>query len=191
HVLNLAVSEGMKVVVNSIVKLQNFVSYIRKSQPLFEDLKKVFQANRRPFLVPDLDISTRWNSTYNMIEKMFRIRQMTENNPALRERYLSKTKWHEIEAIVLLLEPIARATLILSSSTRPTIEDLYMIFPTILNILHDALDSEIQINNQIAQRMYKKLNDYWTVLQTCCSVSVALDPNMKLSSFDSKTAIIV
>ncbi|CAG8810672.1 19133_t:CDS:2, partial [Gigaspora rosea] len=24
-----------------------------------EDLKKVFQANRRPFLVPDLDISTR------------------------------------------------------------------------------------------------------------------------------------
>ncbi|CAG8810670.1 19132_t:CDS:2, partial [Gigaspora rosea] len=75
---------------------------------------------------------------------MFQIRQMTddlvEDNPPLRERYLSKTECHEIEAIVLLLEPMARATLILSSSTRPTMGDLHLIFPTILNILHDALD---------------------------------------------------
>ena len=40
HVLNLAVCDGMKIVVNSITKLRNFASYIRKSQPLFEDLKK-------------------------------------------------------------------------------------------------------------------------------------------------------
>ncbi|CAG8763741.1 10340_t:CDS:2, partial [Dentiscutata erythropus] len=42
---------------------------------------------------------------------------LVEDNPALEEWYLSNTEWHEIEAIVKLLEPIARATLILSSST--------------------------------------------------------------------------
>lgn len=86
HVLNLAVSEGMKVAANSITKLRNFASYIRKSQPLFEELKRIFQANGASFLVPDLDVPTRWNSTYIMIEKMFRIRKMTDD--------LVKDNWH-------------------------------------------------------------------------------------------------
>ncbi|CAG8753408.1 21265_t:CDS:2 [Cetraspora pellucida] len=116
---------------------------------------------------------------------------LVEDNPALRKQYLTETEWYEVEAIVILLEPIAKATLILSLLTCPMMRDLYMIFPTILNILYNALNSKIQINSQIAQRIYKKLNDYWSVLRTCCSVLVALDPNIKLSSFDSKTAIIV
>lgn len=70
HVLNLAVSDSMKVVVNSINKLRNFASYIRKSQPIFEELKKIFEMRGKPFLVPDLNIPTRWNSTYTMIEKL-------------------------------------------------------------------------------------------------------------------------
>ena len=104
HVLNLSVSEGMKIVVNSITKLRNFASYIRKSQPLFEDLKRIFQANGRPFLVPDLDVPTRWNSTYIMIEKMFRIREITddlvEDNPVLKDRYLSDNEWNEISVSI-------------------------------------------------------------------------------------------
>ncbi|CAG8514582.1 9450_t:CDS:2 [Cetraspora pellucida] len=96
HVLNLTVSEGMKVVVNSIIKLRNFISYICKSQLLFEELKKVFQANRKFFLITDLD-----------------------NNSALRDWYLNEAEWHK--AIVILLKPIARAMPILSSSTCPII----------------------------------------------------------------------
>ena len=40
YVLNFAVCDGMKIVINSIIKLCNFASYVRKLQPLFEDLKK-------------------------------------------------------------------------------------------------------------------------------------------------------
>jgi len=61
----------MKFIVNSITKLRIFASYIRKSQPLFEELKKIFELKGKPFLMPDLDVPTRWNSTYTMIEKMF------------------------------------------------------------------------------------------------------------------------
>jgi hypothetical protein len=39
HVLNLAVSNRMRVVANSITKLRNFTSYIYQSQPIFEELK--------------------------------------------------------------------------------------------------------------------------------------------------------
>ncbi|CAG8458662.1 9042_t:CDS:2 [Gigaspora rosea] len=47
----------------SNMDLNTFAGYIRKSQPLFEELKRIFQANGKPFLVPDLDVPTRWNST--------------------------------------------------------------------------------------------------------------------------------
>ncbi|CAG8617048.1 10664_t:CDS:2, partial [Dentiscutata erythropus] len=40
-----------------------------------------------------------------------------KDNPALRDRYLNEAKWHEIEAIVILLEPMAKAMPILSSSS--------------------------------------------------------------------------
>ncbi|CAG8769348.1 36926_t:CDS:1 [Gigaspora margarita] len=69
--------------------------------------------------------------------------------------------------------------------------DLHLIFPTILNILHDALNSEIQIKCQIVQRIYKKLGDYWAILRNCCSISVVLDPTIKLLSFDDETAPII
>src|SRR6266542_2354909 len=36
--------------------------------------------------------------------------------------------------------------------------------------------------------MYKKLNDYWATLRDYCHMSVVLDPNTKLSSFDDETA---
>ncbi|CAG8473089.1 12560_t:CDS:2, partial [Gigaspora margarita] len=142
HVLNLVVSEGMKVTINSITKLRNFASYIRKSQPIFEDLKKIFQLNGRPFLVPDLDMTD----------------YLVEDNPTLKDQYLNEIEWSEIEANDMLLEPMTKATTILSSSTHPTIGDLHMIFPN--NILRD------------------------------CCIFIALDPGMKMSSFDNETTII-
>jgi len=85
---------------------------------------------------------------------------------------------------------MAKATTLLSSSSYPTMGDLHIIFPVILKFL----DNECENGNtmpstkgQIARRMYKKLNDYWATLRDCCHMSVVLDPNTKLSSFDDET----
>lgn len=85
---------------------------------------------------------------------------------------------------------MAKATNLLSSSSYPTMGDLHIIFPVILKILNDASENGNimpSIKGQIARRMYKKLNDYWAILQDCCYLSVVLDPNTKLSSFDNET----
>ena len=107
HVLNLAVSDGMKVIVNSITKLRTFASYIHKSQPLFEELKKIFELKGKPFLMPDLDVPTRWNSTYTMIEKMFWICDMTDilvdSNIVLKDHYLNEKDWNKIDVNIYLV----------------------------------------------------------------------------------------
>ncbi|CAB4431421.1 unnamed protein product [Rhizophagus irregularis] len=195
HVLNLAVSDGMRVVVNSITKLRNFTSYIHRSQPIFEELKKIFEMKGQPFLVPDLDVPTQWNSTYMMINKFRRIREMTDIlvalNTKLKEQYPTDEDWNEINAIATLLESIAEATNLLSASSYPTMGDLHIVFPVILKILSNALETDnntVSIQNQIAQRMYLKLHNYWTNMRNSCYASVVLDPNVKLSSFDEETA---
>jgi hypothetical protein len=49
----------------------------------------------KPFLVPDLDNPIRWNSTFLMIEKLGKIRVMTDIliifNHSLRENYLTES----------------------------------------------------------------------------------------------------
>src|SRR2546421_7149053 len=42
HILNLAVTKGISVVDESIKKAREFASHIRRSQPCFEELKKIF-----------------------------------------------------------------------------------------------------------------------------------------------------
>jgi hypothetical protein len=85
---------------------------------------------------------------------------------------------------------MAEATNLLSSSSYPTLGDLHIIFPAIINILSEELktnNNTMLIKSQIAQRMYTKLNNYWTNMKDSCYVSVVLDPNVKLSSFNEET----
>ncbi len=97
----------MKVIINSITKLHIFASYIRKSQPLFEELKKIFELKGKSFLMPDLDVLIHWNSTYTMIEKMFRIHDMTDilvdSNITLKDHYLNEEDWNEINVNIYLV----------------------------------------------------------------------------------------
>ena len=67
HTLNLIVMEGLKFVDIAIIKARLFASIIRNSQPIFEELKQIFKMKNKPFLKPDLDVPTRWNSTFLMI----------------------------------------------------------------------------------------------------------------------------
>lgn len=61
---------------------------------------------RKPFLVPDLDIPTRWNNTYTIIEKLHRIREMTDIlmacNHILKEWYPTDEDCDEIDVSIML-----------------------------------------------------------------------------------------
>lgn len=86
----------------------------------------------KPFLVPDLDCETRWNSLYLMLNKLCRIREMTDilvaSVPQLKSSYMTDQDWVNINTIMILLEPIYEATKLLSSSSHPTIGDVRTVF---------------------------------------------------------------
>jgi len=106
HILNIAVQEGIKLINNPIEKARKFASKIKNSQPLFEELKRIFEMKEKPFLVPEVDIPTRWNSLYLSIQKLYRIKNMTDilvfSNPQLQNIYPTQDEWKDININIYL-----------------------------------------------------------------------------------------
>ena len=100
HILNLMVNQGLSKASMSITKARRFASHIKNSQRQFEELKKIFKMKEKPFLVPQSDVPTRWNSTYLMIVRLQEIREMMDilvaSNPSLKTMYLEEDDWKQL-----------------------------------------------------------------------------------------------
>lgn len=143
----------------------------------------------KPFLVPDLDCETRWNSLYLMLNKLCRIREMTDilvaSVPQLKSSYMTDQDWVNINTIMILLEPIYEATKLLSSSSHPTIGDVRTVFFVIIMQLTEAKNEVNPIKSRIAEKILEKLDKYWNELQSALPEAVLLDPSSKFSTFGS------
>jgi len=74
HILNIAVKHGLQVHDGTVEKVHKFMEKIRNSVNLMEDFKQIFHSQSIEFLSPQLDVDTRWNSTYLMLNKMCQIK---------------------------------------------------------------------------------------------------------------------
>ena len=74
HILNIAVQHGLQVCDQSVDKVRKFMNKVKNSNKLLEDFKKIFKSQSISFLLPQLDINIRWNSTFLMIEKFIKMK---------------------------------------------------------------------------------------------------------------------
>ncbi|CAG8627889.1 2722_t:CDS:2, partial [Scutellospora calospora] len=115
HVLNIAVSYG-----------------IQYQTPLIDK-----------YITPKIDVIIRWNSIYNML---YRFKLMhTELNLLvtkykLRDIFLNNDEFKEIDDLLNLLYPILEATVLLSSSSYPTMSDIRLSFKGVLHHLSRFID---------------------------------------------------
>ena len=98
----------MKYLDSSIIKLRKFVIKIRNSQLLVDDLKSICKIKGKKFLMPIQDIETRWNATYQMIERQISMRDIMEilvnsHKNTLENLYPTNTKWKTILVCILNL----------------------------------------------------------------------------------------
>ncbi|CAG8575206.1 4374_t:CDS:2 [Ambispora gerdemannii] len=146
HVLNIAITHGMELSVGIINKVRTFVTKIRNSTILCDILRSYCQVIKKNYIKPELDVITRWNSTYQMLEKFKIMRKelnfLVASNKNLASLYFEDTEWNDIDPIIELLEPMFKATKILSLSTYPTMKEECMM----------------------AESIRKKLADYWNLL---------------------------
>jgi len=106
HIINLAVKAGMKHLDTSIMKLRRFVIKIRNSQVLLDDLKSICRIKNKEFLMPIQDVETRWNATYQMIERQIVMQDVMEilvnsHENILKSLYPTSSEWPKIMVYIL------------------------------------------------------------------------------------------
>ena len=196
HILNLIVQDGLKDLNESFVKIRNVVRYVKSSPNRFEKFKACVEKEKiQSKSLLCLDVSTRWNSTYLMLESALKFvaafeRMEEDDGHFLRyfedpssgpPRFLD---WENVRLFTKFLGMFYEATLRFSGS----------LFVTTNMYFHELISLQDQLNQLcngrgdpllkgMAQRMKLKYDKYWGSvdrINPMLFVAVVVDPRYKL-----------
>uniref|UniRef100_A0A7N0V7W0 hAT-like transposase RNase-H fold domain-containing protein n=1 Tax=Kalanchoe fedtschenkoi TaxID=63787 RepID=A0A7N0V7W0_KALFE len=170
---------------DTITKIRRSVRYLTHSnygKQKFENAKKHCKLENKK-KVPS-DVSTRWNSTYLMIEAALDLKDAFFRLSEIDSNYEHNPTDHEWEHAKLLCECLKtfyNATLQFSGSNFPTSN---IFFPLICDISLKLKDWEYGSDERLsifALRMRLKFDKYWEGCFVMLAVVVMFDPRFKLA----------
>ncbi|CAB5193439.1 unnamed protein product [Rhizophagus irregularis] len=97
-----------------------------------------------------LDVSTRWNSTFDMINRALYLKEAL-NSLALSEKDLKNfvimdDEWTELEKVKLFLEKFKEITVLMSSSSYPTLSMLIPLYNALIDHMEDYMFEDEDVN---------------------------------------------
>jgi len=119
HVLHLAVTDLFKDNVEAVQRVKDVVTYFHHNTNALPRLKDFCSGHGEHYRKPKQDVSTRWNSTYDMLVVMIAmkagLRAVTESPQ------VSDAHWAVVKNLISLLAPFKHATEELSAANKPTL----------------------------------------------------------------------
>jgi hypothetical protein len=199
HIVNLIVQDGLKELDTSVKRVRAAVRYIKSSPARIGKFKKCAElekVNTKAFLC--LDVVTRWNSTYNMLnaavayEKVFE--RYAEDDPYYtidlnankQPGVPDSDDWENATKMAEFLQHFHKLTLRVSVTLHPTAHIFFHEVAELIILLRSWCESSDPLRKEMAKRMLVKYNKYWgdhTSFNILIFVAVALDPRYKLSNY--------
>ena len=151
---------------------------------LKEVLKSHTIFNNEPQIIPGLDIKIRWNSIYDMLFSVVRIKNslisMCVKEADLKEFTLEDGDWDVIEAFLKILRPFKQATVDLCGEKKTDGSKLHLI----LSIIGKHIDS---LKKDASYNLFKdgfdamglKFDKYWKEIEEYSLICHVLDPRFK------------
>ncbi|XP_050895477.1 zinc finger BED domain-containing protein RICESLEEPER 2-like [Lathyrus oleraceus] len=193
HILNLVVQDGLEDYHSSISKIRNAVRYVRASPGRMDRFKTCIKEVRlQEKSIVQLDVSTRWNSTYIMLEsalkfqKAFkRLSEKCADFVLMKDGIPNKEDWDNAKCFVNFLKIFFDITKKVSGSTFVTSSQYFNEHIKILTTLNGwiELKSSDNLLGIMAENMKVKYDKYWGKVEKMnmlIFVAVVLDPRHKM-----------
>ncbi|XP_054806323.1 zinc finger BED domain-containing protein RICESLEEPER 2-like [Prosopis cineraria] len=199
HVLNLVVNEGIKHMKDSFEAIQSAVRYVRSSPSRFLKFKNWVESEKKTKSLVCLDVSTRWNSTYLMLQAAMKFQKVFERMRDEDDDYIaffnSKQEegvfsgpilddWKNAKVFIKFLKIFYDITLKFSSSLIVTSNDCFHQIARVQKMLQKHIgNSGNTFLADMSFKMYMKFDKYWGQadnMNPLLIVAVILDPRYKL-----------
>lgn len=190
HTLNLTVNESIKDsenVAQILAKCRDLVAHFKRSTKSAEILRNVQKQMNLPELKVKQDVITRWNSAYQMIERLLEIKiPLSAALASISQppQALESTDWDVVKDCAVILKPLEEITIELSGHKYPTMS---MIVPLVRGL--QMMLKSMQMNTEPGKIIQRKLVDSISRrlggLETNKTVSKACfcDPRFKKKGF--------
>lgn len=174
HVINLAVKSCLELVrseVHSIRKLINSLRASVKRRELFDRVRT--ELGERKYDIPSLDVETRWNSTFYMVQAAYKCRHVLSSVihrvPELGNLVVTEEEWERAARICEFLSTAASVTEYHSGRKFVTLSLSTMGFKLLVRNCNVAKSSTNTALKEVATAMLAKLEQYDSLI--CCELA--------------------
>ena len=154
HTVQLSVTAGLKPIEPTLKRVRELVKFIRKSIPTMNEVirlqTELKQRDEKAGikdekwsgpLKPILDVATRWNSSFRMLQRIFQLKphinSVLVNSKKYAKLLLTASEWSAVEELVEVLGPFNEATEMISGESYPTLSLVYPVFCNLWTLATD------------------------------------------------------
>ena len=195
HITNLIVGDGLKEISSSISSIRNAVRYVRSSPARFKRFKECVAEERiQSKALLCMDVPTRWNSTYMMLESALKYQKVFEkmDDDLYYRSHFDDAKidgppidsdWENAKIFVRFLKTFYDLTMKLSGTLYATSN---LFFNEICEVKQELIilsEEEDNLLSQMAMGMEKKFDKYWGSLEKMNVImffGLIIDPQYKM-----------
>lgn len=183
----------------TVPKLRKLVKKIRKSPQMRQKVENHCKFYKMEYRVPVIDVATRWNSTFQMLERAdylkTPLRALCLSEKKLNKFLMTDREWNDLNCIKILLAKFDRSTQLMSMQRHPTIAAYIPTLNWLIQSVQDFITENPGPMGDAAENGLQKLKKYEAETNIKSSlipyVGTFLNPALKMNYFkeysDNKT----
>lgn len=193
HLINNVVDDGLKDLDPTIEKVRNITFCIRLSPSMTSKLRQLqIDAHRRPLMVVK-DVRTRWNSTYMMIERYFKLESfiaiIVQGEGALSSFALSSSETVALRDFMDVLKPLKLLTDFFSCNRKENLGAVVHLYRELVDKLQHQAIANIggDMPNRLLHALRKREDKF---VNSTTLLAAGLDPRWKSSTWLERSELI-